>query len=289
MKKVRKAVIAVAGRGTRFLPATKAMPKEMLPIIDKPIVQYIVEEMVASGIETIIFVTSHDKRALEDHFDHAFELAHYLRDQGKLDRLEEVEKLATMADFVYVRQKGPYGNGTPLLNVRDIVGDEPFIYAFGDDLVKSEVPFCQQLIEAYEAGDAECVMGAQEVPRDEIHRYGCYALSEDGMVTHIVEKPKTEEAPSNLAGFGRYVLPPEIFDVLSAKDLGKDNELWLVDAVQKLIDDGMKVSTKSVEGGQWLTTGDPLNYLKATIEYLKDRPDLADPFRDYLSSSHFVS
>lgn len=287
MQKVRKGVIAVAGRGTRFLPATKSMPKEMLPIIDKPIVQYIVEEMVASGIETIVFVTSLDKRALEDHFDHASELESYLKDQGKMDRLEQIQGIAGLANFVYVRQKGPYGNGTPLLNVREIIGDEPFIYAFGDDLVKSDVPFTKQLIDIHNEKGG-CVLGAQEVPREEIHKYGCYAVDAQNTVTNIVEKPKTEEAPSNLAGVGRYLLTPEIFDALEQQTLGKDNELWLMDAVQQLVAQGKPVSARAVAGGQWLTTGDPLNYLKATIEYLKDRPELAGPMREYLSSSNFL-
>lgn len=288
MQTVRKGVIAVAGRGTRFLPATKSMPKEMLPIIDKPIVQYIVEEMVASGIETIVFVTSLDKRALEDHFDNASELESYLKEQSKLDRLAQIQDIPKMANFVYIRQKGPYGNGTPLLNVREIIGDEPFIYAFGDDLVKAQVPFSKQLIETYQATGAACVLGAQEVTPEEIHQFGCYAV-ENGRVTNIVEKPKKEEAPSNLAGVGRYLLSPAIFDVLAEQKTGKDNELWLMDAVQHMVQRGDHVAVRAVEGGQWLTTGDPLNYLKATIEYLKDRPELAGPFRDYLASSHFVS
>lgn len=289
MKPVRKGVIAVAGRGTRFLPATKSMPKEMLPIIDKPIVQYIVEEMVASGIETIVFVTSLDKRALEDHFDNASELESYLKAQNKLDRLAQIQEIPKMANFVYIRQKGPYGNGTPLLNVREIIGDEPFIYAFGDDLVKANVPFTKQLIDTYNATNGAVVLGAQEVPREEIHKYGCYAVDETGRVTNIIEKPKTEEAPSNLAGVGRYLLTPDIFDALAGQGLGKDNELWLMDAVQRLVERGAHVAARAVEGGQWLTTGDPLNYLKATVEYLKDRPELAGPFREYLVSSNFVS
>ena len=289
MKPVRKGVIAVAGRGTRFLPATKSMPKEMLPVIDKPIVQYIVEEMVASGIETIVFVTSLDKRALEDHFDNASELESYLKAQNKLDRLAQIQEIPKMANFVYIRQKGPYGNGTPLLNVREIIGDEPFIYAFGDDLVKAQVPFTKQLIETYNATNGACVLGAQEVPREEIHKYGCYAVDGTGRVTNIIEKPKTEEAPSNLAGVGRYLLTPDIFDALAGQGLGKDNELWLMDAVQQLVAQGAHVAARAVEGGQWLTTGDPLNYLKATLEYLKDRPELAGPFREYLVSSNFVA
>jgi len=289
MKPIRKAVVAVAGRGTRFLPATKAMPKEMLPIIDKPTVQYIVEEMVDAGIETIIFVTSLDKRALEDHFDHSPELASYLREQGKMDKLAQIAALPTMATFVYVRQKGPYGNATPLLNVREIIGDEPFIYAFGDDLVRSKVSFTRQLLDHYEATGVDCILGAQEVPREEISKYGCYAVDGTGRITAIVEKPSVDEAPSNLAGFGRYLLPAEIFSVVDGMQLGKDNELWLMDAVQRLIEQGHEVHARSVDDGMWLTTGDPLNYLKATIAYLEDRPELAGPFRAFLASSSFLA
>ncbi|MFN7160285.1 MAG: UTP--glucose-1-phosphate uridylyltransferase [Candidatus Gracilibacteria bacterium] len=291
-QKVRKGVIAVAGHGTRFLPATKSMPKEMLPIIDTPIVQYIVEEMVEAGIEQIIFVTSSDKRALEDHFDHSLELEHHLEEQGKLDRLEKIAKLPNMASFVYIRQKGPYGNGTPCLNVKDIIGNEPFIYAFGDDLVKSKVSFTKQLIETYEKTGASCVLGAQEVPMEEIHKYGCYALKDgtsDMEISRIVEKPKREEAPSNLAGFGRYLLDPAIFGVLESLKLGKDNELWLMDGVDELMRSGHKVVAQSVQDGQWITTGDPLNFLKATVEYLKDRDDLRDQFKQYLYDSQFLS
>lgn len=291
MKPVRKGVIAVAGHGTRFLPATKVMPKEMLPIIDTPIVQYIVEEMVEAGIEQIIFVTSSDKRALEDHFDHSHELEYHLKEQGKLDRLDKISKIANMASFVYIRQKGPYGNGTPCLNVRDIIGNEPFIYAFGDDLVKSKVSFTRQLVDTYHRTGASCVLGAQEVPIDEIHKYGCYGLvpgSNDLQIEKIVEKPKATEAPSNLAGFGRYLLDPAIFAVLEEAQLGKDNELWLMDAVATLIGQGHKVVAQNVVEGQWITTGDPLNFLKATVEYLKDRDDLRDAFKQYLYDSQFL-
>lgn len=284
-------MIAVAGHGTRFLPATKTMPKEMLPIIDKPIVQYIVEEMVEAGIEQIIFVTSWDKRSLEDHFDHSFELEHHLKEQGKTDRLEKIEKIASMASFVYLRQKGPYGNGTPCLNAKDIVGDEPFVYAFGDDLVLSETSFTKQLIDTYHETGASCVLGAQEVPREEMHKFGCFELSPrgNGEVVRIIEKPKPEEAPSNYAGFGRYLLDPAIFGVLESLSLGKDNELWLMDAVQKLIEQRKKVVSKPVEDGKWLTTGDPLSYLKTTIEYLKKRDDLKADFTQYLYDSQFIN
>jgi len=283
--KIRKGVIAVAGFGTRFLPATKAMPKEMLPIIDKPIVQYIVEEMVEAGIEQIIFVTSWDKRALEDHFDFRSDLEIDLKSQEKYDRLKKIEGIPTMANFVYIRQKGPKGNGTPCMNVKDLIGDEPFIYAFGDDLVLSEKSFTKQLIDRYEQGDVSCVLGAQEVPDSEVHKYGIFDVDEKNAVSRIIEKPAKEDAPSNMAGFGRYLLDPAIFEVLESLETGKDNELWLMDAVQQLIEQGKHVVAQPVDGGRWLTTGDPLNYLKATVEFIKTREDLKDDFVNYLFAS----
>jgi len=291
-KRVRKGVIAVAGQGTRFLPATKSMPKEMLPIIDKPIIQYIVEEMVEAGIEQIIFVTSASKRALEDHFDRNVELEYHLLAQNKHERLEAISKLATMASFVYIRQKGPYGNGTPCLNVRDIVGDEPFVYAYGDDLVKAKVSFTKQLIDQYSQTDAVCVLGAQEVPLSEVHKYGVYKIkdgSEEMQVESMVEKPSPDMAPSRLAAFGRFVLDPEVFDILGQLELGKDNELWMTDAIDRLIKKGRKVTLRTVHEGTWLTTGDPLAFLKTTVEYLKDRTDLAEDFKKYLFESNFLS
>lgn len=284
--KIRKAVIPVAGKGTRFLPATKSMPKEMMPIIDKPIIQYQVEEMVASGIEQIILVTGWDKRAIEDHFDNSVELEKYLTDNNKLEYLDQIKKLSSMAEFIYIRQKGSYGNGTPCLNAKNIIGNEPFIYSYGDDLVKSEVPFTKQLIDTYDKEHCS-VLGVQEVAPEDVVRYGIVKLKESGSneVIDFIEKPSVEEAPSRLAIFGRFVFEPKIFEELENTNIGKGNELWLTDAMINLIKNGGKIVAKQVEGGRWLTTGDPLQYLIATFEYARDRKDIWPKLEKYLQEN----
>jgi len=273
---VKKAVVAVAGSGTRLLPITKAMPKEMLPIVDKPIIQLVVEELVAAGIEDIILVTKWDKKPLEDHFDRAWALEDDLKRSGKEKRLEEIVRISEMANFVYVRQKGPYGNGTPVLSTASLVKGEPFVYVFGDDLVKSETSFTRQMTAAYEE-TGEVTLGVQEVSREEVDRYGIVKLRENSSeVEDIVEKPSVKEAPSRLATFGRMILNQEIVDILKHTPLGKDNELWIVDAIKEYVRQGGKCTVKQVEGGEWLTTGDPYNYLKAILQYAKDRDDIGN-------------
>lgn len=280
--KVRKAIIAVAGSGTRFLPATKAQPKEMLPIVDKPIVQYVVEEMVASGITDIILVTKWDKKTLEDHFDRSIELEHSLEQAGKTKLLKEIQRISEMANFIYVRQKGPYGNGTPILSAASLVEGEPFVFAWGDDLVLSKTPFTRRLMENYEQNNAP-VIGVQKVPRNEVNRYGIVKLkSGTHQIEQIVEKPTVEAAPSQLADFGRMVLTPEIVSILRETKLGKGNELWVVDAISEYIRRGGKFMAEEVEDGEWLTTGDPLNYLKAVVSYALLRDDIGSDFRSYL-------
>lgn len=277
--KVRKAVIAVAGFGTRFLPTTKAIPKEMLPIIDKPIVQYIAEELSASGIEEIIFVTNWQKSSIEDHFDTSYELEHRLMEQGKEQVAADLRKINKLAKFVYVRQVEGYGNALPVVSAKELIGDEPFIYAFGDDLVKSSVPFAQQLIDSYNE-HGHSVIGVQEVAPELTSKYGVVKLQEDGItLADIVEKPAAGTAPSNLAVFGRYLFTPEIFEVI--RDIGKtrDNEYWLTDAIHLLVERS-KVTTKKVEGGRWLTTGDPATYLEAILEYSSDIPELVKIIKD---------
>jgi UTP--glucose-1-phosphate uridylyltransferase len=283
-QKVRKAVIAVAGSGTRFLPATKSQPKEMLPIVDKPIVQYVVEELVASGITDIILVTKWDKKALEDHFDRSFELEHTLEKAGKNELLEMVRSISEMANFVYVRQKGPYGNGTPILSAANWIRNEPFVFAWGDDLVLSEKPFTKQLIENYEL-HASPVIGVQCVPKDHVSRYGIVELHPGTrQMKRVIEKPKTNEAPSQLAQFGRMILTPEIVSILESTPLGKGNELWVTDAISDYVSRGGKFYVEEVKDGQWLTTGDPLNFLKATVEYTLKRKDIGSDFRAYLQT-----
>ncbi len=273
MKKIKKAVIAVAGSGTRLLPATKAMPKEMLPIVDKPIIQLIVEELVEAGIEDIIMVTKWDKKPLEDHFDYNWALQNDLKESGKEALREEVKAIANLANFIYIRQKGPYGNGTPILSAASLVKDEPFLFVFGDDLVKSKVSFTKQMVDDYnESG--HFMIGVQEVPKDQVDRYGIVDVDDNMKITDIVEKPSIGKAPSCFADFGRMILNQDIVDVLTKTALGKGNELWIVDAIKNYITNGGDFYAKTVSDGEWLTTGDPLNYLKATLEYAVDREDI---------------
>ena len=283
-QKITKGVIAVAGSGTRFLPATKTLPKEMLPLVDRPIIHYVVEEMVQAGITDIILVTRADKKPLEDYFDHNVLLEQSLRQANKTKYLEEVERTAKMANFIYIRQKGPYGNGTPVLCAKNIIGDEPFAFAYGDDLVKSKVSFTKQIIDNYERNQA-VVMGCQEVEPEEVSLYGIMKLKENSPIMEvegIVEKPKQEEAPSRLSNFGRFILVPEICEILEKLPLGKGNELWLTDAIQEYIRRGNQVVVQPIQDGRWYTTGDPLRFLEVTLEYALDRDDLGPAVRELL-------
>ena len=281
-KRIKKAIIAVAGSGTRLLPATKSMPKEMLPIVDKPVIQLVVEELVEAGIEDIIFVTRWDKKPLEDHFDYSTALEDDLLKNGKQDRYEQVHRVAEMANFVHVRQKGPYGNGTPVLSAASLVDDEPFVYCFGDDLVKSRTSFTKQMVDAYNLHGFPMI-GVQEVPMSEVSKYGIVNIDPDTLqLKGVVEKPSQEEAPSSLAVFGRYILNQDIIDILRTTSLGKGNELWIADAIQKYIDGGGKMFAKTVEDGQWMTMGDPLNYMKTVLEYAVERTDIGEEVRAYM-------
>jgi UTP--glucose-1-phosphate uridylyltransferase len=285
---IRKAVIAVAGFGTRFLPATKVLPKELIPIVDRPIVQYLVEEAVASGIEDIILVTRPGSQGIADHFDSTRELEIHLQEQKKPELLKMIQDLPKMANFALVRQGKhlPYGNGTPLLAARRFLGkDEPFVFMFGDDLVLSDVPGCKQLIELYEKHQPSAVIAAQEVPREEVYKYGIVAVrpgTDPGEMASIVEKPQPEKAPSLLAQLGRFVLTPRIVEVLEKTALGKGNELYLTDALATVCKKD-RVLVHQIQG-QWLTTGDPLNFLKATVYYALKHHEVGVPFRDFLSS-----
>jgi len=281
--KVKKAIVAVAGSGTRLLPATKSMPKEMLPIIDKPIIQLLVEELVEAGIRDIILVTKWDKKTLEDHFDQSWALENELEKSGKIDRLNKVRHISEMANFVYVRQKGPYGNGTPILSAASLVDNEPFVYCYGDDIVKSETSFTKKMVEEFEK-DGVPILGAQEVPLDEVSKYGIAKLKEGtNQIEDVIEKPLVKEAPSRLALFGRMILNQDIIDVLRKTSPGKDRELWVTDAIKNYIDSGKICHVQKVLDGEWMTTGDPLNYLKAILAYAVDRPELKVFLKDYLA------
>ncbi len=286
MSKIRKLVIPVAGLGTRFLPATKAQPKEMLPIVDKPIIQYVVEDAVKSGITDIILVTGPSKRAVEDHFSPNYELVSLLKKQGKEEVAEEVKKIADLANFIFIRQNGPYGNGTPVLCAKDIIGDEPFAVMWGDEFFYApKKPQLQQLMEVYEKyGDP--VLTAYEVDDKGTEKYGILdALEvEDEVyqVKNIVEKPGAKKAPSRLASLGGFVFTPDIFEALENTKLGKDGELWLVDAVFKLLKK-RPIYAKKIEG-TYYDTGSKLGYLKANVDFALRDKKLADDFRDYLRS-----
>ena len=286
--KITKAIISLAGFGTRFLPVTKAMPKEMLPVVDKPIVQYLVEEAVAAGITDIILVTRYGNRAIEDHFDSNSELEHLLEKQGKPDKLKIVKEISQLANFVYVRQKShlPYGNATPLLVAKPLIdNDEAFVYMYGDDLVKSKVSCTKQLIDKFKEGGIDGINAVQEMPHEVLNRYGTVKFKESGVTNQLdyyVEKPETGTEPSNMVSFGRFVLSYKIFEHLRVDALGKDNELWMVDAVTKLAKEGV-VLAQPIEG-KWLTTGDPVNYLQATIEFALDNPSINGKFKEYLKT-----
>ena len=272
MKKIKKAIIPAAGLGTRFLPATKAMPKEMLPILDKPTIQYIVEEAARAGIEDIIIVTGRHKRAIEDHFDSQKELEMVLKEKGKSELLEKVQYSTELANIFYVRQKEQKGLGHAISSARQFIGNEPFAVLLGDDIVESEVPAVKQLIDVYEE-TGHSVIGVQEVPEADTHRYGIIdPLTKNGRqyeVKKFVEKPAQGTAPSNLAILGRYVLTPEIFDYLKTQKEGAGNEIQLTDAIERMNNDN-QVYAYDFEGERY-DVGEKLGFVKTTIEYaLKD-------------------
>ena len=287
-RRVKKAVITAAGLGTRFLPATKNIPKEMLPIVDLPIIHYIAEECVEAGIEDIIVVIRPGNEAAMTYFSPSPELERQLAATGKEKQLERYYRVANKANFIFVHQNSslPYGNGSPVLTVKNLVGNEPFVVCFGDDLVLNpEGPGAvKQMVESYMAHeDAYGVMATTKVPHEEIVRYGMIETedgSDEGKIKRMVEKPKIEEATSDLAGFGRMVLAPEIFDYLRADNTGKDGELWLVDAIEQLRMN-KPVYAKTVQG-EFLTTGDPLRFLKASYKYAMQRPEMAEELKRFL-------
>ncbi len=286
--RIRKAVIPVAGFGTRFLPATKAQPKEMLPIVDKPIIQYVVEEAVASGITDIILVTGASKRAVEDHFDYNYELQHWLKKQGKEELREEIKKIADMANFIYIRQKGPYGNGTPVLSAQEVIGDEPFVVLWGDEFIYARPPRAKQCIDVFQKYGDPVISGIR-VPKKETYKYGIAKVGHVEANIHqifdLVEKPHPDKAPSNLATHGCYVLTPDIFDELAKLKPGKGGEIWLVDAIKRLMK-RRPVYTCEVKNATYYDTGSKLGWLKANVDFALQRHDLRADFRKYLRSLH---
>lgn len=284
--RIRKAIIPAAGMGTRFLPATKAMPKEMLPIIDKPGIQYIVEEAVASGIEDILIVTGKGKRAIEDHFDSSYELEQSLLSKGKLDLLSEVQKPSDLIDIHYIRQKEPRGLGHAIWCARKFIGNEPFAVLLGDDIIQSEVPCLKQMMDVYDEVKGS-VLAVKKVPYEEVSRYGIVDPDPSGgygdrilKVRGVVEKPSPDRAPSDVAIIGRYILTPAIFDILETQDVGAGGEIQLTDAIFRLMHDESVYAYKF--NGNRYDTGEKLGYLKTIIDFALERPDLKDEVRQYL-------
>lgn len=294
VKKVRKAVIPAAGFGTRFLPQTKAMPKEMLPVVDKPVVQYIVEELVEAGIQDIIIVTGYHKRSIEDHFDApSMELVENLKMGGEKKKhlLESVYAISEMANFIYVRQKGPYGNGTPLLNVRDVIGDEPFIYTWSDDFIRAKPRSrFQQLIETYERYESSVLSCVRAKSDEDYDRYGFAAGKEldDGFVDveTIIEKPGKDKSPSDLATVSGFLLTPDIFGYIdqALSSLQEGDELYYNDALKFMLEDGKRVIATEIKGGKYYDTGNKMEYLKTVIEFGLEHPDINGEFVEYLKS-----
>jgi len=287
MSKIRKVVIPAAGFGTRFLPQTKAMPKEMLPIVDKPVIQYVVEEAVASGIKDVIIVTGSAKRAIEDHFDSTnADLLKNLEAGGKTNLIEEINKVADMANFIYIRQKGPYGNGTPVLSAEPAVEDEAFAVLWGDEFILSEPPRLAQMIKVHEKYGGIVISGVRIGKKEELSRYGIADITPvEGNVykiNAIVEKPDPEKAPSNLATHGGYILPPEIFGALKKLNPGKGGEIWLTDAINLLKEQGVPIYAVEIENGRYYDTGNKLEYLKTMVELGLKHPDINGNFRNFL-------
>ncbi|WP_338450134.1 UTP--glucose-1-phosphate uridylyltransferase GalU [Niallia oryzisoli] len=284
MKKVRKAIIPAAGLGTRFLPATKAMPKEMLPIVDKPTIQYIVEEAIESGIEDIIIVTGKGKRSIEDHFDHAVELEQNLKSKEKYELLEEVRNIANMVDIHYIRQKEPKGLGHAVWCARNFIGDEPFAVLLGDDIVQAQTPCLKQLMIQHEK-TLSSVIGVQQVPDSETHRYGIIdpveSFGRSYQVRNFVEKPAQGTAPSNLAIIGRYIFTPEIFMFLDKQMVGAGGEIQLTDAIQQL-NQIQRVFAYEFEGKRY-DVGEKLGFIETTIEFALQHEDLREDLLKFMA------
>ena len=282
--KIKKAIIPAAGLGTRFLPATKAMPKEMLPIVDKPTIQYIVEEAIESGIEDIIIVTGRGKRAIEDHFDHSADLEKILYEKGKFDLLEEVQKSSKLVDIHYIRQKEPKGLGHAVWCARKFIGNEPFAVLLGDDIIQSEKPCLKQLMEQYERYNAS-ILGVQQVPMENVSRYGIIEADSIGnrlySVKSLVEKPIESKAPSNLAIMGRYILNPAIFNILAELEPGAGEEIQLTDALSRL-NKYEAIYAYDFDGVRY-DVGEKMGFIQTTIEMALTHRDLREELLNYIS------
>ncbi len=286
-KKITKVVIPAAGFGTRFLPQTKAMPKEMLPVVDKPVIQYVVEEAVHSGVNNIIIVTGANKRAIEDHFDVPNEdLVKNLMNGKKEHILKEIRRISEMANFIYVRQKGPYGNGTPILAVEPIIEDEPFAVLWGDEFIHSKPPRLKQMIDVYEKYGGVVISGVKIEHKEDLKRYGIAELEHvEGNVhriKRIVEKPEPDEAPSNIATHGGYIFPPAIFSALKRIKPGRGGEIWLPDAINLLNQEGTPLYTVIIKNGRYFDTGNKFEYLKTVVEFALQHDETKEEFKHFL-------
>ncbi len=289
MKKITKVVIPAAGFGTRFLPQTKAMPKEMLPVVDKPVIQYVVEEAVESGIKNIVIITGSNKRAIEDHFDSPNEdLVKNLVEGGKTHLLKEIERISEMANFVYIRQKGPYGNGTPVLTAEPAIEDEPFAVLWGDEFIYSKPPRLAQMIKVHEKYGGIVISGVKIEKKEDLKRYGIADIEHVDQnvykIKKIVEKPDPDNAPSNIAAHGGYILPPEIFNALRKIGPGQGREIWLVDAINLLKKEGVPVYTVVIKDGKYYDTGNKFEYMKTVVEFTLQHPEINGEFRTFLKS-----
>lgn len=287
MKKITKCIIPAAGFGTRFLPATKAQPKEMLTIVDKPVIQYLVEEAVSAGITDIVIVSHRTKKSLEDHFDTSFELEKTLEEKGKLKELENVKKISEMANFYFIRQPLPRGDGDAILRAKEIIGDEPCLVLFGDDLIKWEKSGAKQLVEAFNTTQTP-VIALEKVNDEKVSSYGIVEAKESNNTLHSVEKflekPKPTETTSRLGVIGKYIITPEVFEYLKqgGGSASKDGEIRLADAFANMLSDGKTLSAVEIQWNRY-DTGDKLGFLKATVDYALDRDDIGKDFYTFLS------
>lgn len=282
MKRIRTAVFPAAGLGTRFLPATKAQPKEMLPIIDKPVIQYLVEEAVASGIEKIIIVTGRGKRSIEDHFDHSFELSQILREKGKDKLLKTIEEIENLAHFIFVRQSKPLGDGHAILCAKEaLTPDEPFAVLFGDDIVDGAVPALKQLINVYEQTGTS-VIALEKIDKKDAPNYGMVKINENNEIEDMVEKPSPANAPSDLGIIGKYIVTPEIINALENATSGHGGEIRLIDGLIKLKEQ-QKIHGCEIQGKRY-DTGNKFGFIEATIDFALKRPDLAPHIKKYILS-----
>ncbi|PIZ66932.1 UTP--glucose-1-phosphate uridylyltransferase [Candidatus Roizmanbacteria bacterium CG_4_9_14_3_um_filter_33_18] len=289
MKKITKVVIPAAGFGTRFLPQTKAMPKEMLPVVDKPVIQYVVEEAIDSNVKNIIIITGSNKRAIEDHFDAPSEDLVKNLIQGKKEHLlKEIQRISNMANFIYIRQKGPYGNGTPVLTAEPAIEDEPFAVLWGDEFIYSKPPRLAQMIKVYEKFGGIVISGVKIENKEDLKKYGIADIThvENNVykINKIVEKPEPDKAPSDIATHGGYILPPEIFSALKKTQPGRGGEIWLVDAINLLMKEGIPIYTVVIENGKYYDTGDKFEYLKTVIEFALEHEEMNGEFKTFIKS-----